>query len=482
MGLNNSMLFNSLEFAIFLSLVFFLHWFMPAARKVKAQNLVILLASYVFYGWWDWRFLFLMLFSTSLDFAVGLALSRTSKLSKRKALLYLSVVSNVALLCFFKYYNFFVDSLIEGFAGLNIDLGKRSLNVILPIGISFYTFQTIGYTVDVYRKKVEATKDVLAYFTFVSFFPQLVAGPIERAQNLLPQFGKTRVFDYTLAKDGLRQILWGLFKKVVIADVIGVSVDKVFLSYDLHSGSTLFVGALLFAVQVYADFSAYADIAIGTGKLFGIRLMRNFNYPFFSTSFGEFWRRWHISLSLWFRDYVYIPLGGGRKSNLTRTRNIMIVFLLSGIWHGSNDLNFVVFGLAQGFLVVFSGYFISKTPDATSVSNVHWIPDFRQFCQMIVVFLMFAIPLIFFRAPTLDTGISYFSHMFSTSLLSRPMMLSAFVPVIVLLLIEWFHRHKEHPLTFDHWPALARWGVYYLLIFYISKTHIVSSPYIYFQF
>lgn len=476
------MLFNSLDFAFFLTLVFFLHWFVSAG-KFKVQNAIILVASYVFYGWWDWRFLFLMFFSSSLDYVVGQALFKTSTENKRKLLLYLSVVTNVGLLCFFKYYNFFVDSLLQSFAGMGIDLGKRSLNVILPIGISFYTFQTIGYTVDVYRKKITASKDILAYFTFVSFFPQLVAGPIERAQNLLPQFAKLRTFNYSLAKDGLRQILWGLFKKVVIADVIGASVDKIFFNFDLHSGSTLFVGALLFAIQVYADFSAYADIAIGTGKLFGIRLMRNFNYPFFATSFAEFWRRWHISLSLWFRDYVYIPLGGGKKGGFARVRNIMIVFLLSGIWHGSNDLNFVVFGLLQGLLVVLSSYWISKSKDPTPTDrDTRWIPSPVQFFQMTAVFLMFAIPLIFFRAPSMDAATSYVSHMFSASLFSRPVMLGAFIPGIVLLLIEWLYRQKEHPLRFDHWPLLARWGIYYVLIFYISKTHIASSPYIYFQF
>jgi len=328
------MLFNSLEFLLFLPIVFVLYWFV--FKKLHFQNILILVASYVFYGWWDWRFLSLILLSTIIDYTLGLQIKRTTQIKKRKLLLGVSLFFNLGMLGFFKYYNFFIDSWIEAWAGFGVTMHASSLNIVLPVGISFYTFQTLSYTIDVYRGKLEPTKDFISFASFVSFFPQLVAGPIERATNLLPQFYKKRSFSYDNAVSGMKLILWGLVKKVVIADSCAILVNKIFENYHTESGLALCMGAVYFAFQIYCDFSGYSDIAIGTSRLFGFKLMRNFNYPYFSRDIAEFWRRWHISLSTWFRDYLYIPLGGSRGSKMFQLRNVFIIFLVSGFWHGAN--------------------------------------------------------------------------------------------------------------------------------------------------
>ncbi len=327
------MLFNSIEFAIFLPIVFLLYWFV-FNRSLKLQNLFIVAVSYVFYGWWDWRFLFLIAFTSFCSWGSGLLIERyNSKPKKAKTISTLNIVLNLLILGVFKYYDFFAKEFAELF-GLSSD--GILLNIILPVGISFYTFQALSYSIDVYRGKLKPTHDIVQFFAFVSFFPQLVAGPIERAINLLPQFEKPRRFDYDIAVDGMRQILWGLFKKMVVADNCAVYVDQVFSNYQSHSGSTLLLAAVLFTFQIYGDFSGYSDIAIGTAKLFGIKLMRNFNMPYFSRDIAEFWRRWHISLTTWFRDYVYIPLGGSRVSKAKVVRNTFVIVLLSGFCHGAN--------------------------------------------------------------------------------------------------------------------------------------------------
>ena len=335
------MLFNSLEFLLFLPIVFLLYWFV--FKKITTQNILILVSSYVFYGWWDWRFLSLILISTLIDYTIGLQLRKTSNLQRRKLLLSFSLVFNLGMLGFFKYYNFFVDSWIEAWSNIGVTMHASSLNIILPVGISFYTFQTLSYTIDIYRKKLEPTKDFIAFASFVSFFPQLVAGPIERATNLLPQFYKKRTFNYDYAVSGMKLILWGLVKKVVIADSCAILVNKIFANYQDESGLALCMGAIYFAFQIYCDFSGYSDIAIGTSRLFGFKLMRNFNYPYFSRDIAEFWRRWHISLSTWFRDYLYIPLGGSRGNKWFQLRNVFAIFLVSGFWHGAN-WTFIVWG------------------------------------------------------------------------------------------------------------------------------------------
>ena len=297
--------FNTIDFAIFLPIVFLLYWFV-ANKNLKLQNLLIVMASYFFYGFWDWRFLSLIFFSTIVDFTVGKKLRYEENNLKRKILLWTSILVNLGFLGFFKYYNFFIDNLITAFSFLGSEIKPSSLNIILPVGISFYTFQTLSYTIDIYNRRFEPTKDFIAFTAFVSFFPQLVAGPIERARHLLPQFYKRRTFDYSKAVDGMRQILWGLFKKIVIADNCAEFANQIFNNSANLNGSSLVLGALFFSFQIYGDFSGYSDIAIGTSRLFGFSLKRNFAFPYFSRDIAEFWRRWHISLSTWFRDYLYI--------------------------------------------------------------------------------------------------------------------------------------------------------------------------------
>jgi D-alanyl-lipoteichoic acid acyltransferase DltB (MBOAT superfamily) len=334
--------FNSIDFAIFLPIVFILYWSVTN-KNLKLQNLLIVVASYVFYGWWDWRFLSLIVFSTIVDYTLALKLKIEENQLKKKVLLWTSIFVNLGLLGFFKYYNFFLDNFITAFSFFGREIKTNSLNIILPAGISFYTFQTLSYTIDVYKRKLEPTKDFIAFSAFVSFFPQLVAGPIERATNLLPQFYRKRNFDYSKAVDGMRQILWGLFTKIVIADNCAEFANQIFNNSADMNGSTLVLGALFFTFQIYADFSGYSNIAIGTSRLFGFNLMRNFACPYFSRDIAEFWRRWHISLSTWFRDYLYIPLGGSRGGTLMKVRNSFIVFVVSGFWHGAN-WTFIVWG------------------------------------------------------------------------------------------------------------------------------------------
>ncbi len=354
------MLFNSFEFLLFLPIVFLLYWFVFGSyapkwfawlSNLKMQNFFIIVVSYIFYGWWDWRFLLLIALTTICSYVSGILISRVSSpqptnnhdtpppthfARKSKIYLWSNIVLNLGILAFFKYFNFFVQSFVDAFAGLGIMLHATTLHIILPIGISFYTFQALSYSIDVYKGKIEATRDIVAFFAFVSFFPQLVAGPIERATNLLPQFQKPRTFDYDKAVDGCRQMLWGFFKKIVIADNCAVYVNQVFESYQDQTGSTLLLAAILFTFQIYGDFSGYSDIAIGCARLFGINLKRNFNVPYFSRDIAEFWRRWHISLTTWFRDYIYIPLGGSRTTKTKVIRNTFIIFLVSGFWHGAN--------------------------------------------------------------------------------------------------------------------------------------------------
>ena len=328
------MLFNSIDFAVFLPIVFIFYWWVTA-KNLKLQNGLIVVSSLIFYGWWDWRFLSLLLFSSFVDYGIGLALKNENRAQKRKFLLCVSLFLNLGLLSFFKYFNFFIANFKSAFTFFGHSLDVPSLNIILPVGISFYTFQTLSYGIDVYRRKLEPTRDIVAFLAFVSFFPQLVAGPIERATHLLPQFYSKRVFNYDKAVDGLRLILWGFFKKIVIADNAALYVNDIFTNYTQYSGGTLILGAVLFAFQIYGDFSGYSDIAIGLARLFGFDLMRNFKYPYFSKNIAEFWKKWHISLTTWFRDYLYLPLGGNRGSLFFKIRNVFIVFLVSGFWHGA---------------------------------------------------------------------------------------------------------------------------------------------------
>jgi len=408
------MLFNSIDFAIFLPIVFLLYWFVTN-RNLKLQNFLIVAASYLFYGWWDWRFLSLILFSSLVDYFVGIGLLKQENQTKRKILLWTSILVNLGFLGFFKYYNFFLDNFITAFSFFGTEIKANSLNIILPVGISFYTFQTLSYSIDVYRRKLEPTKDFIAFSAFVSFFPQLVAGPIERAAHLLPQFYKKRTFDYSKAVDGMRQILWGLFKKIVIADNCAEYANLIFNNSADYSGSTLVLGALFFTFQIYGDFSGYSDIAIGTSRLFGFDLMRNFNFPYFSRDIAEFWRRWHISLSTWFRDYLYIPLGGSRGGTWMKVRNTFIIFIVSGFWHGAN-WTFIVWGALNAIYFLPLLLTNNNRNNLETVAQGKLLPSLKEVSFMLLTFGLTVFAWIFFRAENIGHAISYVSEILSPSL------------------------------------------------------------------
>ena len=339
------MSFNSFEFLILVITFFFLYW-KVFQKSLRLQNVLVLVASYYFYGSWDWRFLSLLLLSTVLDFFLALKIQNAKNKEVKRFLITLSILVNLGILFVFKYFNFFIENAANLSELVGLNFSYSSLQIILPVGISFYTFQTLSYTIDVYKGNLKATDDFIAFASFVSFFPQLVAGPIERATNLLPQFEKQRVFDYNEAVLGAKQMLWGFFKKIVIADNCAEQVNIIFGSNEPLSGSAYLLGAMLFSFQIYGDFSGYSDIAIGVSRIFGIKLMNNFLYPYFSRDIAEFWRRWHISLSTWFRDYLYIPLGGNQTRKILTFRNVLIVFLVSAFWHGAN-WTFIFWGLAN---------------------------------------------------------------------------------------------------------------------------------------
>jgi len=475
------MLFNSIDFAVFFPIIFILYWFV-INKKLKYQNLLILTASYIFYGWWDWRFLSLIFISSIVDYCVGLRLNKIDDKKKRKILLAISLLANLGLLGFFKYYNFFIHSLVDSFAVMGITLHKSSLNIILPVGISFYTFQTLSYTIDIYRKKLKPTKDIIAFFAFVSFFPQLVAGPIERAKNLLPQFMRKRTFVYEDAKDGLRHVLWGLFKKIVIADTCAIYADKIFSTYETANGSMLVIGILCFALQIYSDFSGYSDIAIGTARLLGFNIMRNFAYPYFSRDIAEFWRRWHISLSTWFRDYVYIPIGGSRCGKLQRIRNIIITFTLSGLWHGAN-WTFIAWGFLNGIYYIPIMLLNKQKSHSDQVAEGKLFPNVREIIQVVSTFFLTLIAWVFFRAPNIETAFLYLNKMFSKTLFTWPHLEPDFIWLLILPVIEWFQRDKLHPLQIDKLHISLRACIYIglamLILFYCDRN---NQAFIYFQF
>ncbi|OZV68551.1 MBOAT family O-acyltransferase [Winogradskyella aurantia] len=482
------MLFNSIDFAIFLPIVFILYWFF-CHKNLKLQNLLIVVASYVFYGWWDWRFLSLIVFSTVVDYSIGIALSREENKKKRILFLWLSIMVNLGFLGFFKYYNFFLDNLITAFTFFGIKLHASSLKVILPVGISFYTFQTLSYTIDVYRKKLTPTKDFIAFSAFVSFFPQLVAGPIERATNLLPQFYTKRKFEYNKAVDGLRQILWGMFKKVVIADNCAEFANEFFNNHTEYGGSGLLLGALFFTFQIYGDFSGYSDIAIGTSRLFGFNLKQNFAFPYFSRDIAEFWRRWHISLSTWFRDYLYIPLGGSRGGTTMKVRNTFIIFIISGFWHGAN-WTFIVWGALNAF------YFLPLLLTNKNRSNIGTVAEGRllasskDILNITSTFLLTILAWVFFRADSVNHALEYLAGIFSNSLFSVPSFENrahaAEVLILIgfLIIIEWLGRESQYGLEKLglNWKRSLRiafyLGIVCLIFLFVGK----EQEFIYFQF
>lgn len=480
------MLFNSLDFAVFLPIVFLLYWFITE-RNLRLQNFLIAAASYFFYGWWDWRFLSLILFSTLVDYFIGLALNKENNDTKRKLYLWISILVNLGFLGFFKYYNFFLDNFTSAFSFFGSEIKANSLNIILPVGISFYTFQTLSYTIDVYKRKLQPTKDFIAFAAFVSFFPQLVAGPIERATNLLPQFYKKRTFDYYKAVDGMRQILWGLFKKIVIADNCAEYANLIFNNSEDYSGSTLVLGALFFTFQIYGDFSGYSDIAIGTSRLFGFDLMKNFAFPYFSRDIAEFWRRWHISLSTWFRDYLYIPLGGSQGGTSMKIRNTFIIFLVSGFWHGAN-WTFIVWGGLNALYFLPLLLLGKNRQNLGIVAQGRLLPSIREGFQIGSTFILTILAWIFFRADSLEHALDYISEIFSKTVYTTPQVM----PIITLallcsfVLVEWVQREKNHALEFYENKTIlnkyVRRLVYIGLIIIIFTFGGSQQEFIYFQF
>ena len=481
------MLFNSVEFLIFLPIVFCLYWFIFNRNKI--QNLFIVIASYVFYGWWDWRFLFLIFLTTLLCFISGILIDKSSQRSFRRFICGLNIGINIAILCFFKYFNFFSENLKLIFTQFGYPLDWFTIDVLLPVGISFYTFQAISYPIDVYRKKIEATKDFVAFTAFISFFPQLVAGPIERSTNLLPQFLKCRKFKYEKAVDGMRQILWGLFKKIVIADNCAMIANQVFNNYSTATTYELWLGAFFFSFQIYGDFSGYSDIAIGTARLFGIKLSRNFHYPYFSRDISEFWRRWHISLNTWFRDYVYIPLGGSRCPKAKVIRNTMIIFLLSGLWHGAN-WTFIVWGAYHALLFLPLILLNKNRKNIEIVANERRYPSFKELLTIVWTFILVMIGWIIFRAENITDAFYFIKRCFvtpcnSTNCLSgsNSQILWTILMIGLLMFFDWTQRHKSFGLqVVEGKNTVIRWSSYLLLIFIILIFAGSQGTFVYFQF
>lgn len=482
------MLFNSLNFTIFLPVVFVFYWFV-VNKSLRAQNILLLLSSYFFYACWDWKFLFLLIFSTLLDYFSGIKISETNNQTTRKFWFWLSISINLGFLGVFKYYNFFVESFAEGAANFGLRINPFTLDVLLPVGISFYTFHGLSYVIDIYKGRITAEKNIVDYSVFVSFFPLLVAGPIERATHLLPQIQKKRVFDYSKAVDGLRQILWGVFKKIVIADQCAQYANDIFNNSAEYSGSTLLLGAVFFAFQIYGDFSGYSDIAIGTARLFGIDLLRNFAFPYFSRDIAEFWRRWHISLSTWFRDYLYIPLGGSKGGIWMKIRNTFIIFLVSGFWHGAN-WTFIAWGFLHALYIMPSIIFNTNRKNLDIVASDRYLPNVKEFFQMSITFSLTVFAWIFFRANNMEHALNYISKIFSHSLFTSPQYhgddfkKTLFVLLFAFVIVEWLGRQEQFAIAKlgCNWKPVFRYAFYYAIIIAIFWYSGEQQQFIYFQF
>lgn len=486
------MLFNSLNFALFFPVIFLLYWF-ATKGKLRPQNILLLAASYFFYACWDFRFLFLLMFSTGLDYFTGLQMSAAKRKSVKKYWFWLSICINLGFLAAFKYFNFFAESFADVISLFGLKANMWSLQVILPVGISFYTFHGLSYVFDIYNNKIKPERNFIDYAVFVSFFPLLVAGPIERATHLLPQIKKERKFDYLKAVDGLRQIIWGLFKKIIIADHCAEYANTIFDQSADFSGSTLVLGAVFFTIQIYGDFSGYSDIALGTARLLGIDLFRNFAFPYFSRSIAEFWRRWHISLSSWFRDYLYIPLGGSTGSTWMRIRNTFIIFLVSGFWHGAN-WTFLAWGFLHALYIIPSIIFNTNRNYLDTVASGKLYPSIKELLQMMITFGLVAFALIFFRANDLHHAFGFISEIFSESLFELPnkqVFAGAqiqpyffFSFLFVFILVEWLGREQQYALAVlgAKWPKPVRWAFYYCIAMTILLFAGKEQQFIYFQF
>lgn len=478
------MLFNTLNFAIFLPIVFIFYWFV-ANKNLKLQNIFLLVASYFFYACWDWRFLFLLIFSTLLDYYTGIKMSDSKNKNERKFWFWLSISINIGFLGVFKYYNFFAESfaLSASYFGFHVD--AFTLKVILPVGISFYTFHGLSYVIDIYKERIKAEKNFIDYSVFVCFFPLLVAGPIERATHLLPQIKTKRIFNYEKAVDGLRQILWGLFKKVVIADQCALLANDIFNNSSDYSGSTLFLGGLLFTFQIYGDFSGYSDIALGTARLFGIDLLRNFAFPYFSRDIAEFWRRWHMSLSTWFRDYLYIPLGGSKGGMWMKIRNTFIIFIVSGFWHGAN-WTFIIWGFLNALYIMPSIVLNTHRNNLDIVAQGKILPTLKEFMSMSITFILTVFAWIFFRSNNVDHAVSIISTIFSKSIFSLPTILpkTLFLFLLIFVIIEWFGREEQFAIAKLGLKSrrIFAWAFYFIIVLTIFYFSGPEEQFIYFQF
>jgi len=470
--------------------MFALYW--VCSKSLKLRNAYILIASYVFYGWWDWRFLFLIIISSLVDYYVGKRLGTEEKPKIRKLLLYLSLLVNLGFLMYFKYFNFFIESFVDAFSLFGLKLEISTLNIILPVGISFYTFQTLSYTIDIYKGKFKPTKDIVAFFAYVAFFPQLVAGPIERASHLLPQFSKLYKFDYKLVKSGLQLMLWGFFKKVVIADRLALLVNEVYNSPGEYAGPGLIIATLFFTFQIYCDFSGYSDIAIGLARTMGFNLMKNFDSPYFSKSITEFWRRWHISLSTWFRDYVYIPLGGSKKGTYRTYINLFLVFFISGLWHGA-AMTFVIWGSIHGIIIVLEKATTKNRRKLYKAIGIDKDIFSNRIIFGVITFCIVAFAWIFFRANTFTDAKYIVSHLFdfSSTISFSGLGLSIFnfnlsiVLILGLILLEYVNKAIDLKTTFNSQNVFFRWSFYLssVLLILLYGVYGSNSPeFLYFQF
>ncbi len=475
------MLFNSIEYLLFLPIVFALYW-ITNKKSLKLQNLLLLASSYFFYACWDWRFLFLLMFSTALDYFTGIKMHEAKNTGGKKFWFWLSIIVNLGFLGIFKYYNFFADSFADVLSNFGFQANFWTLKVILPVGISFYTFHGLSYVIDIYKGRIEPERNVVDYSLFVSYFPLLVAGPIERATHLLPQLKKRRVFDYDKAVEGIFQIIWGLFKKIVVADNCAFFVNQLFDNSQNYSAGELWIGALLFAFQIYGDFSGYSDIALGTSKLFGIDLLRNFKFPYFAKDIADFWRRWHISLSTWFRDYLYVPLGGSHGSMLLKVRNTFIIFLVSGFWHGAN-WTFIVWGAIHAFLFL---------PLLLANKNRNSLADegykYKDIPKILFTFILVSLAWVFFRADNLHEAVQYIAGMFNPKDISfhfffknaKYLLLTiiSFVSVLFLISIEWSNLKRGNSEV-----LLSKKIVFVLLLMlFFMGAYKNQLSFIYFQF
>jgi D-alanyl-lipoteichoic acid acyltransferase DltB (MBOAT superfamily) len=498
------MLFNSVEFLIFLPAVFILYWFI-VNKNLRLQNSFLLVASYVFYGWWDWRFLFLLAGVGLFNYMAGIALSEAGTPGKKRAWMLAGVAINVVTLCVFKYFNFFIDSFTQLFSSIGYELPRSSTRIVLPIGISFYIFLSLSYIIDIYKEKMQASKNIIDVLLCLSFFPIVLAGPIQRPITLLPQVSEKREFNYASAIDGLRQILWGLFKKIVLADTCAANADYIFANHATLNGSVLVMGVIFFAFQIYGDFSGYSDIAIGIGRLFGFNLMRNFAFPYFASNIAMFWQRWHISLTTWFRDYIFLPLSFSMTGNIRGEKVFFmksdlyiymvasaVTWFLTGLWHGAN-FTFIIWGLIHGaFLVIYQW---QKVPRKNLLKKAGIRHDHVAIvaAETFLTLAIVGFAWIFFKSDSIKEAFGYIHNIYANGLFTISILdlrgrgitstlIDGSIAIFVVLIIEWIQRNKQHGLEIDNYPLILRWSIYWSVTFFCLIFLGHERTFIYFQF